>query len=179
MNDRERDLKNAQDSKLTEADKQDMAVLQGSAAAPLERSFLDTLRNAKSGSPAKIEDAAKQLIVVTSLLQSIYFASVSYSEAKKGLGQLQSWLYWCFIVALILPLVAWILSLIFAIRVFKPETYNTNLNSPSAAESVLEKITNYKNRQLQIAYWLLVVGFFMVLAALFVYLVFLPSTISV
>jgi uncharacterized membrane protein len=176
---RERDLKDTQDNKLTGSDKQQTSVLQGSAVSPLERSSLDTLRNARRESPAKIEEAAKQLIIITSLSQTIYFASVSYSEARKGLDQLQSRLYWCFIAALILPLVAWILSLIFAIRVFKPETYETNLKSPSAAEAVLEKITNYKNRQLQVAYWLLVVGFLMVLLALFVYLVFLPSAVSV
>lgn len=148
----------------------------GGAQTPLDRFWIEAARNAAKESPDKLEEAAKQLITITSLSQAIYFAAISFSEIKKSMLNLQPKLYWSLVVAFIIPLLAWIASLIFAIRVFKPETYNTNLNSPSFAEEFMTQVTAHKDRQLHRAYRLLILGFALLLIAVLVYFVFIPVT---
>jgi hypothetical protein len=152
------------------------AIIQrrGGMPSPIDNFWLDTLRSAKKESVGKLEEAAKQLITVTSLTQTIYFAAISFSDAKKGLGQIQSPVRWLFIILLSLPLLFWIPSLIFTIRVFKPENYDVNLSSPTFAKQTLERIISYKSKYLQRAYRLLAIGFMFAALALFTYLVFIP-----
>ena len=146
----------------------------GGMPSPIDNFWLETLRSAKKESAGKLEEAAKQLITVTTLSQTIYFAAVSFSDAKKGLGQIQHPVKWLLIAALSLPLFFWIPSLIYTIRVFKPEAYDVNLSSPTYAKKVLEAIISYKSKHLQTAYKLLAIGFIFAALALVTYLVFIP-----
>lgn len=122
-----------------------------------------------------LEDAAKQLIAVTTLAQGIYFAAVSFGDVKAALGGLDAGRQWLMVVALVVPLVFWLLSLAFAARVFKPETYSTSLDSPELAQRVYEKIVAYKNTQLVRAYRLLAAGFVPLIINVVLYLMFVPS----
>jgi len=101
------------------------------AAQPsaMDRFWLDTARSAAKESIAALEEAAKQLITIASLTQGIYFAAISFSDLKKVLlvQDLQGW----FLVLLFAsPIILWLISLAYAMRVFSPETYKTNLQSP-------------------------------------------------
>lgn len=153
-----------------------IAATQGGAQTPLDRFWIEAVRNSAKGGPDKLEEAAKQLITITSLSQTIYFTAISISEVKKGTANLPPQLYWGFIVVLVIPLLAWIASLIFAIRVFKPEIYNLNLNSPSQAEEFMNRVTEYKDKQLQWSYRLLILGFGLLVITVVLYFVFLPGT---
>jgi len=107
---------------------------------------------------AELEEAAKQLISATSLLQAIYFAAISFSELKEGLV-VEGTKDWLLVLLFVLPIVLWLASLCFAVRVFKPETYRTNLSSPDLARSMYGEMVAYKHRQLRRAHQFLVLGF--------------------
>ena len=149
--------------------------IQGGALTPLDHFWLDAARNVAKESAASLEEAAKQLIGITSLSQGIYFAAISFSDVKKGLAQFSGQQQWMMVAALIVPLLLWIVSLWFAIRVFKPETYKTNLDSPDLAREMYYEVVTYKKKQLQRAYLALVLGFVPLIVNVVLYLIYFPA----
>jgi hypothetical protein len=133
--------------------------VQGEALTPLDRFWLDTARAAAKESVGALEEAARQLIGVASLSQGIYFAAISFGEVKTLLREFAVALQWAVTGALALPLVCWIVALYFAIRVFVPQTYATNLASPDLARETYQAIVAYKHAQLRRAHIALVLGF--------------------
>ncbi len=125
----------------------------------LDRFWLDTARNAAKESVGALEEAAKQLIAITSLSQGIYFAAISFGDVKKALPQFAPAWQWTITGALVLPLVCWLVALFFAIRVFTPQVYATNLDSPDLARETYEQVVAYKHAQLRRAHIALVIGF--------------------
>lgn len=133
--------------------------VQGGKLTSLDHFWLETVRNAAKESVSALEEAAKQMITITSLLQGIYFAAISFSDIKKALGQFTDIQGWLITGALLLPLLLWIISLAFAVLVFKPRLYLTNLDSPDVARKSYEEIITYKHQQLQRSHLMLVLGF--------------------
>jgi len=121
--------------------------------------WLETARGMVKQSIASIEEAAKQVIAIASLSQAIYFAAISLNLLRPALAQFTLAGRAALAFALVSPLVCWVVALYFAIRVFKPETYHTNLDSPEEAEKLHRRVVSYKHRQLQAAYWFLALGF--------------------
>lgn len=136
----------------------DEKPVQGRSLTKLDRFWLETAQGAAKESVGALEEAAKQLISVTSLLQAIYFAAISFSELKEGIV-VEDAVNWLLVLLFVLPIVLWLASLSFAVRVFKPETYKTNLSSPDLARSMYEEMAAYKHQQLQRAHLFLVLGF--------------------
>jgi hypothetical protein len=146
----------------------------GGALTPLDRFWLDATRNAVKESVGALEEAAKQLIAITSIAQTIYFAAISFSDLKRAVGLFTPVEQWLIAVVLAFPLLIWILSLVFAVRVFIPETYRANLNSPDLARETYYEIVSYKRRQLQRAHYLLVGGFVPLVLNVIVYVALVP-----
>jgi hypothetical protein len=149
------------------------------AAQPsaMDRFWLDTARSAAKESIAALEEAAKQLITIASLTQGIYFAAISFSDLKKVLlvQDLQGW----FLVLLFAsPIILWLISLAYAMRVFSPETYKTNLQSPDLAKEMLQQMVAYKHSQLQRAHLALLLGFVLMAANIVIYLGWMPAVKS-
>ncbi|HZQ05867.1 MAG TPA: hypothetical protein VFD70_04755 [Anaerolineae bacterium] len=142
----------------------------------LDRFWLDTTRGAVKQSIESLESAAKQLIAITTLASTIYFAAVSFSGIKAGLIQFDSVALWGFAIIFSVPIALWLASLWFSILVFKPEIYLTNLDSPDLARETYESIAAYKHKQLQRAYLFLAVGFAPLLVNILAYLIFIPPT---
>ena len=138
---------------------QHITEVQGERLTPLDHFWLDTARNAAKQSVGALEEAAKQLIALTSLSQGIYFAAVSFGDVKKALPQFAPVQQWAITGALAIPPVCWVIGLAFAILVFKPETYRTNLDSPDLARTTYQAIVAYKHTQLRRAHLALVIGF--------------------
>lgn len=151
-------------------DETSLPVVQGQALTPLDRFWLDTMRKTVQESVASLEKAAKQLVGIASLSQTIYFAAISLSDLKKTLEQVAPMQQGAAAFALVLPLLCWIASLVFAILVFKPETYSTNLNSPDLARDTYREIVAYKHRQLRRAHLALMLGFLPLVVNVVVYL---------
>jgi hypothetical protein len=148
----------------------DEKPVQGGSLTKLDRFWLETARGAAKESVAALEEAAKQLISVTSLLQAIYFAAISFSELKESLVVVEGVKDWLLILLFVLPIILWLASLGFAVRVFKPETYKTNLSSPDLARSMYGEMVAYKHQQLRRAHLFLVLGFLPLVVNIVLYL---------
>ena len=155
-------------------DPKEIVEVEGEALTPLDTFWLETARGAAKESVAALEEAAKQLITVTTLAQTVYFAAVSFGDVKAALGALTRAQQWLVAVALVVPLILWLASLAFAVLVFKPETYRTSLDSPDLARLVYERVVAYKHRQLVRAHRLLAAGFAPLIINVVLYLVFVP-----
>lgn len=150
--------------------------IQPTPLTALDRFWLETTRGAVKQSVESLESAAKQLIVITTLAQTIYFAALSFSDIKAGLVLLGGVAVWGFAIIFVLPIALWLASLWFSILVFKPEIYHTNLDSPDLARETYESIASYKHKQLQRAYLFLAIAFFPLLVNILVYLIAVPVT---
>jgi len=145
--------------------------IQGGMLSSLDRFWLDTGKGLTDASITSIEESAKQIIGLVTLLQSIFFATLSFSSLKTTLINLQGHLsFWALLILMISPLVCWIMSLWLSILVFLPKTYLVNLNSPDLACETFLEITHYKHTRLIQAYTALGAGFVPLLLAIIVYL---------
>jgi hypothetical protein len=156
-------------------DSDDIVTVQGSYESPLDQFWLEIARKISQESISALEEAAKQLIGIASLLQGIYFAAVSLSDLKRALVLLSNIDQWLFVIVLSMPIALWLISLWLAILVLKPEIYITNLLAPEIAQEFYEKIISYKHKQLNRAYLALASGFIPLLINIFVYLLFVPQ----
>ena len=143
--------------------------VQGRSLTKLDRFWLETTRDSAKESIGALEEAAKQLISVTSLLQAIYFAAISFGELKKSLV-VEGAVDWLLVFLFVLPIVFWLFSLGFAVRVFKPKTYKTNLSSPDLARQMYEDVVSYKHKQLGRAHIFLLLGFVPLVVNIVLYL---------
>jgi hypothetical protein len=149
------------------------------AAQPsaMDRFWLESARGAAKDSISALEEAAKQLISITSLTQGIFFAAISFSDLKKVLV-VNDWQGWLLVLLFTGPILLWLISLGFAVRVFIPETYNTNLQSPDLAKEMLQQITAYKHQQLLRAHTALLLGFGLLAVNIVIYLGWMPAVKS-
>ena len=128
----------------------------------------------------RIEDAAKQIIVVTTGLQGLYVAIFAFSniraQVKATLGSMSGGLI---LLLFFMPLVCWLISLFYATRVFVPRVQpDINLNELSVGAWVQIKdaygrVNEKKLHWLHRSHRWLIASFVLVLIAVVV-LVFLP-----
>jgi len=74
------------------------------------------------------------------------------------------------ILLFVSPIVLWLVCLFFAVQVFTPKNYETNLSSPELAEQLYRDLVDYKHRNLKRAYWALLAGFVPLVVAVVYYL---------
>jgi len=129
----------------------------------------------------RIEEAAKQLIALTSGLQGLYFAVFAFSDLRKQLAAMSvpvpgNVILLCFF----LPIVLWLLSLYCATRVFLPQVRpGVNLNDMHAGawqniKQAYEKTRDEKLAWLAWSHRWLIISFGAVLVVL-VTLALLPA----
>jgi hypothetical protein len=128
-----------------------------------------------------IEDAAKQLIAITSAVQVLYAAIITFSSIRIQVSSVQ-WVLpgWLLLVLFCTPLVCWLISLAYATRVFVPRIHpgvNFNELSISAWQRVrdaygvvAEKKLHWLHRSQQ---WL--IGSFVLVLLAVVLFVLLPA----
>jgi len=139
------------------------APIVGQAPSSLEVFWRDTLREQVKQSPDALEAAARQIVTSTSLLQAIYFAAISVSDVRAVIAP-------PVLYAFIIPIPFWLLGLFFAIRVFSPRTYESNLDSPDIARETFLRIVKYKHTNLRVAQACLFVSFVPLLISIVIYL---------
>ncbi|AKB46980.1 hypothetical protein MSKOL_1203 [Methanosarcina sp. Kolksee] len=98
-----------------------------------------------------VEDTAKQFVVVTGLLQGIYFHAIAFSDMKGAEGYS--------ILVYLAPLVLWLLSLIFAVMVLFRKRYEININSTRDSKEKFEDMVKIKYRYIRISGFLLILSF--------------------
>ncbi|MCX6672931.1 MAG: hypothetical protein NTY37_04040 [Methanothrix sp.] len=102
-------------------------------------------------------------------MEGIYFAAISSSDLRKVMVA-QGQEAWLSILLFVNPIVLWLVCLFFAVRVFTPETYKTNLSSPQLGEQFYREMVDYKHRNLLRAYFALLAGFVPLVVAVVFYL---------
>jgi len=128
-------------------------------------------KNAESlvgGSIAAMEDTAKQIIVVTSLLEGLYFHAITFSDLR---GELEGDM----LVVYLAPLALWLASLSLAILTLSRKDYQININSSSDSKQVFEAIVEKKYSRLKMAEVFLIASFIFLFWAVFSYLTTKPS----
>jgi hypothetical protein len=109
-----------------------------------------------------VEDTAKQFVVVTGLLQGIYFHAIAFSDIKEAEGYS--------VLIYLAPLVLWLLSLIFAVIVLFRKKYEININSTSNSKKVFEEMVKIKYRYIRISGFFLILSFVALAVAFLHYL---------
>jgi len=109
-----------------------------------------------------VEDTAKQFVVVTGLLQGIYFHAIAFSDIKGAEGYS--------VLIYLAPLVLWLLSLIFAVMVLFRKKYELNINSTSNSKKVFEDMVKIKYRYIRISGFFLILSFVALAVAFLQYL---------
>jgi hypothetical protein len=104
-----------------------------------------------------MKDAAKHLVSITTFLQAVYFAAISFGDLRKVLtGPLT--------VIFVPPVVLWLAALGLALQVVIP------VGRPEPLEDTYTR----KRRWLQAANWVLWTSFLALLADIIYYLLFVP-----
>ncbi|MCQ1536117.1 hypothetical protein FTO70_10585 [Methanosarcina sp. KYL-1] len=111
---------------------------------------------------SSIEDTARQFVVITSLLQGIYFHAIAFSD-------LRVWSEYSVLIY-VAPLFLWLLSLSFAVLVFFRRNFKTNINSTQISRETFEKIVKEKCWLVQVSGVALIFSFAALLVAFLHYL---------
>jgi hypothetical protein len=126
------------------------------------------LREATVKGIEKTEDTAKQLITLTSLLQGIYFAAISFSDIKSQVPGPERALF-------VAPFLFWLPSLIFAIRAFRPLHRTIRRKKWEETKEDYKKIRDSKDKQLKIAFWGLRISLVVLSGIIVWYLLIVPT----
>lgn len=148
---------------------------QGRSLTKEEEFWIEAGKSAVKNAVIKQEDAAKQLISITSILQGIYFAVISFSDLKKAMisQQYQGLELLALVGLFVSPIIIWLFSLGFSVRVLVPITRNTNINSPNDIRIMFMEAIYYKKKFLNYAHSALILGFIPLVASIIVYLVWM------
>jgi hypothetical protein len=122
--------------------------------------------NAKSmlgSSIESIEGAAKQLIAICGILEGIYFHAITYSDIRGWIGTVEGIFY-------LAPLVLWLVSILFAVLVFSPRVYETNIASSRESKETFTKIVSFKHRMLKTSQFVFFISFIFLMIAMGLYL---------
>jgi len=111
---------------------------------------------------SSIETTARQFVVITSLLQGIYFHAIAYSD-------LRIWSEYSILIY-VAPLMLWLLSLVFAVMVFFRSMHEININSSKESKKVFHKVLKKKCRLVQFSGFFLIVSFVALTVAVLHYL---------
>ncbi|MCC4765131.1 hypothetical protein FXW07_00330 [Methanosarcina sp. DH1] len=100
---------------------------------------------------SSVEDTAKQFVIITGLLEGIYFHAITFSDVKSMEG--------VSVLIYAAPLVLWLISLIFALMVLVRKKYGININSSRDSKKKFEKILEGKYKLIRISGLFLVLSF--------------------
>jgi len=115
------------------------------------------------GSVDTLDNMAKELIALVTLLEGLYFHAITFSGLRGTLSGLLIWFY-------IAPIALWMGSLLFAVLTLFPRTYNINIGSSRNSKEIYEQIVSKKHFRLTIAAALLVLSFLPLIVAVYYYL---------
>ena len=116
-----------------------------------------------------IEEVAKQLILVNSLLEGIYFHALTSSELRPVLTGWTAVIY-------IGPIALWLISLISAILTLSPRRYSININSSENSKKVFEEILSNDRKMLMISEYALIASFIAIVFTVWHYLFIIPAS---
>jgi hypothetical protein len=116
---------------------------------------------------ANIDETAKQLIVVTSVLEGLYFHAISFSDLRLNIN---GWMITLFLA----PIVLWVLSLLSSVWVLTPIPYRVNIQSSKNSKDTFAEMVTLKYFRLRIAVFFLAISFIPLIIAVYFYITYKP-----
>jgi len=111
-----------------------------------------------------IDETAKQIIGVSTILVGLYFNAIAFSKLQ---GKVQDW--WTLTIYLA-PIAMLLVSLIASLNVFHPNRYSHNINSSEASKEVFEDALKRKWISLQVASLFLILSIIALIITVSIYL---------
>jgi hypothetical protein len=136
--------------------------IKGQPPSPERLFWRQAIQEIRKDSVKTVEDAAKQLIALVTLLSGLYFHAITFSKVPQGYADLK--------VLFVGPLALWALCLLAATLVFFPLRFMLSPYDPDEAERIVGQALAWKYRVLLVALVLLVVSLGWLVAAAWVYL---------
>ena len=160
------------------ADTSTSELFVGQAVTQEDLFWLEMGNNAIKNMLSSYDEPAKQLITITGVLQGLYFVAISFSTLNDQIS-LTCLRDYAFNTIFILPVILWLGSLYFAIRVLMPKFRSriSNLSS-SEIQARWDEDRDYKSRNLIWAQRFLVWGFIPLIVSICFYMVFFHSNSS-
>lgn len=122
-----------------------------------------SMRTMVNQSVTSVEETAKQLITVAGVLEGLYFHAITYADLRGNISPISLLIY-------IGPIAAWVVSLAFALLVFFPQVYKTNINSWRSSKSTFDELVKYKHQMLKASSIAFFLGGVLLFASLGVFL---------
>lgn len=132
----------------------DEEITNGTPLTTEDEFWMQKMRQIAADSIKSVEEAAKQLIGMITVMEGIYAAVLAFSgikEMPQG-NMLAAAVYAS-------PIVLWLVSLFFALRVFKTQKYDYYSNSPDSAAETFREIAAFKYKNLNAAYIFVCISF--------------------
>jgi len=143
--------------------KKEIRKFQGEPPSAEDLYWIERIQDIHSKSLDKLEETSREMIKLNGILSTIYFSIISVAETFKGNLTSLNYLEKTF---LILPLLFWICSIIFAVISWRPNSYKINLMSPDNAKQVFEDMVNTQENKIIWAYYLFIGGIVSLVVAL-------------
>ncbi len=96
--------------------------------------------------------AASEMIKTTGMLMTVYLAILGFAKVIPGDTQVYGK------TLLVAPIVPWVTAIYYCLRVMKPKVTKINLHSPSDIRESTAELLKEKQRHLDAAFGLLIVG---------------------
>ncbi len=116
---------------------------------------------------ANIDETAKQLIVVISVLVGLYFHAISFSDLRLNINGLM-------IILFLMPIVLWLLSLLSSVWVLTPISYRVNIRSSKNSKETFEEMVKLKYFRLKVAVLFLAISFIPLIIDVYFYITYKP-----
>ncbi len=127
---------------------------EGIFLTPDEEFWMKKMKDIAAGSIKSIEEAGKHIIGIITVMQGIYAAVLAFSGIKEiPEANLPAAVFY------VSPILLWLVSLFFVLRVFKTKKYNYYSNSPGSAKETFIEISAYKQKNLNVSYFFLCLSF--------------------
>lgn len=111
---------------------------------------------------SSVEDTAKHFVTITGLLEGIYFHAITFSDLKNVEG--------ISVLIYAAPLVLWLASLIFAVKVLVRKKYDININSSRKSKETFEEVLEEKYKHIRRSSVFLILSFMALIIALLHYI---------
>ncbi len=123
-----------------------------------------TLEEIRKNSVKTIEETARQIIGLVTLLSGLYFSAIAFGQVPQAYTDVK--------ILFVGPLALWVLTLLAATLVFFPFPAQVKRHDPAHIEQVITKMITWKYRFLWIALILLIISLGWLTAAAWMYLGF-------
>lgn len=132
----------------------EQTIEEGIPLTPEDEFWMSRMREMAADSVNAVQEAARQLIAMITVMEGIYAAVLAFSGIKQiPQDSVPAVIFYAS------PILLWLVSLFFALRVFVTRKYHYFGNSPDSSAAAFQKIAEFKYHDLKRAYFFLCLSF--------------------